>query len=767
MKKEVFPVKGMHCASCAYSIEGEISELSGVKSCAVNYASEKAIVEYDESVVGVDQMNESIKKFGYSMHPEKHEPSLTEPQSKESSHDDHMNHGLEEDITTVRKKILFVMPIALIVFAAMMWDIAAESIAGVPMLPIPTQIHHTILFVLATIFLFWIGRQFLNGVLMFIKYRHANMDTLVGIGTGVAYLYSAFVFLLPDATKSLGLSEHIYFDVTIVVIAFIFFGKYLEQRSKQQTGEAIKKLLNLQAKTALVERDGEQVEIPVEEVVLGDLLIIKPGGKIPVDGEIVEGFSSIDESMITGEPLPVDKTIGDNVVGATINKQGVLKVKATKIGADTLLAQIIKMVEEAQGSKAPIQKLVDKISGVFVPAVLVIALLSLIVWIVIGSQFMPFNQAFSYGLVCFVGVLVIACPCALGLATPTAIIVGTGKGAGNGILIKDAESLERLSKVNVLVTDKTGTITNGKPVVTDIVNLAEKTDSKLNDSALLRILVSLENNSEHPLALAIHEKANVMNIKPEKIEKFEIVEGKGLKGLFESKMYYAGSPKYITEIGGVVDNTEIERLTNEGKTPMLLSDGKNVLLLVAVADTVKEGIAENIAALHKMGIKVAMLTGDNMKTAEFIAKQIGIDKVIADVLPSEKAHEISAMQKEGKIVAMVGDGVNDAPALAQADVSFAMGTGTDVAIESAQVTLLYGDFSKVLKAIKLSKMTMRTIKQNLFWAFAYNVVGIPLAAGLLYPLWGILLNPVFAGLAMAFSSVSVVSNSLRLKLKKL
>lgn len=748
MKQVTLPVKGMHCASCAIAIEDTLGEIKGVNKLSVNYASEKATIEYDESQVNLNEMNESIKKLGYYL-------------GADNSESDTKKEKLVE-LSVEKKKVMFAIIVSAFLFIAMMWDIFAKTFKGFPEFILPIQMYSVISFIFATIVLLWLGMPFIKGVGRFVRYRVANMDTLVGLGTLSAYLFSAFILFFPELQMSMKLPEHTYFDVTVIVISFISLGKYLEQRSKLKTGEAIEKLVNLQSKTALVERDGRQIELPVEEVVIGDLLIVKPGSKIPLDGDVIDGFSSVDESMITGEPIPVDKTVGDRVVGATINKQGVLKVKATKIGAETFLAQIIRLVEQAQGSKAPIQKLADKISGIFVPIVLVLAFLTLVFWLALGVNFMQSDEVVSFALMSFVGILVIACPCALGLATPTAIIVGTGKGAENGILVKDAESLESLSKVDTVVADKTGTMTNGKPVVTDIIDIAG-----ISDDDVMRIVASLECNSEHPLALAILEKAKLMNIKPEKVSEFEIVEGRGLKAKVDGVAYFVGNLKFMKELAIDIEEKTIDKLADQGKTPVILADKKNVLAIIGVADTVKNNAKETIDQLHKLGIKVVMLTGDNMKTAHYIARQLGVDEVIADVLPSEKADEIASMQKQGRIVAMVGDGVNDAPALAQANVGIAMGTGTDVAIESAQVTLLAGDFSKLVKAVKLSKFTMRAIKQNLFWAFIYNVIGIPIAAGWLFPIFGISLNPIFAGLAMGLSSVSVVSNSLRLKLVKL
>jgi Cu2+-exporting ATPase/Cu+-exporting ATPase len=540
-------------------------------------------------------------------------------------------------------------------------------------------------------------------------------------------------------------TDQIYYDVTIVVIAFITLGKYLEVRSKLKTGEAIEKLLGLQAKTALVLRGGLEIEIPVSDVIVGDIVIVKPGVKIPVDGVIIKGDSSVDESMLTGEPLPSDKMVGDKVIGGTINKQGMFHFRATVVGEGTMLSQIIKMVENAQGSHAPIEKLTDKISSVFVPIVLALSVLVFITWIVLGNPLL--------GLLSFVGILVIACPCALGLATPTAIIVGVGKAAGLGILVKNAESLEKLRLVDYVVLDKTGTLTQGEPVVTSISPAGSD----------LQILASLENLSEHPLALAIVNKAKEDSIKLLEVSDFKTIPGQGLQGKVQKKLYYAGNLKMIETLGLKVDLDIIESFASVGATPIVLATSKDILMYLGISDTLKAESVEAIKELHKLGLKVAMLTGDHKLTAQHIGKAVGIDRIIAEVMPGDKAAEVKKLQTEGYKVAMVGDGVNDAPALATADVGIAMGTGTDVAIESAGITLLGGNLERLPKAIKLSRLTFRVIKQNLFWAFAYNIVGIPIAAGILYPLYGILLNPGIAGAAMAFSSVSVVTNSLRLK----
>ncbi|MBP6866227.1 MAG: cadmium-translocating P-type ATPase [Candidatus Pacebacteria bacterium] len=756
MTNKTLKIKGMHCASCATIITNKVSKLGGVDAVNVNFATEKANVSFDDTIVSVHQMNNEIEKLGYT---------FVDETSSHTMEDHSMHTGINEskdeklkELLTMKTKTQFVLPIALLVFILMMWDIGAKLFTSIPNLPLPMSIFNTISMVLASVVLFWIGQPFLQGVVKFAKYRVANMDTLIGIGTLVAYLYSISITLFPLMRVALKLPETTYFDVTIVVIGFVMLGKYLEARSKLRTGEAIEKLLGLQAKTALLWRNGVEVEVPVHEVQIGDIIIVKPGSKIPVDGVIVEGYSSIDESMITGEPIPVDKKTGDFVVGATINKQGNFKFKATKIGSDTVLAQIIKMVEDAQGSKAPIQAMADKISSVFVPIVLGIAVLTLLLWLTVGTSALGFSTALSYGILSFVGVLVIACPCALGLATPTAIIVGVGKGAEHGILIRNAEALEKLSHVDTVVLDKTGTITKGKPGVTDIISL----DTTWAEADILRVSASVEKLSEHPLADAVVIKANEQKISLETVTNFQALEGVGVEGMIGNNHIAIHKPSKDVSITG-----NIKELQEQGKTVVIIEVDKKQIGLIALSDTLKEESKEAVAKLHARNIKVIMLTGDNYLAASYIAKLAGIDAVIAEVIPQEKAGKIKELQDGGAIVAMVGDGINDAPALVQADVGIAMGTGTDVAIESAGITLLGGDVSKIAQAIKLSKMTMRGIKQNLFWAFIFNVVGIPLAAGLFYPVFGWLLNPAFAGLAMAFSSVSVVSNSLRIKAKKL
>jgi Cu2+-exporting ATPase/Cu+-exporting ATPase len=745
-------VKGIHCASCVSLIEKTIKKDSGVRNVSVNFGTEKVRIEFDEKLTDIKRLSGSVKPFGYELIQEK-KPI------------DHIHNKMEvnndkTELDILKKNLILGLSFAFISAVFMFWDIL--SLPPVSLLPemseiVKTFMHH-LMPILATYTLFIIGLPYLKGVWRFIRTGVANMDTLIGIGTFTAFLYSFIVTAFENVLKPYLNTGITYYDVTIVVIALITLGKYLESNSKAKTGEAIKKLMHLQAKTAIVLRGGIEIEIPIDQVVLGDILRVKPGMKIAVDGEITDGVSSIDESMITGESVPVDKKVNDLVIGGTINKQGSFLMKATQVGSDTMLAKIIEMVEEAQGSKAPIQALADKISSVFVPIVLVISVVALVAWLGFGIPAIGFSSALSYGLLAFVGVLVIACPCALGLATPTAIIVGVGKGAERGILIKDAESLQKLSSVNTVVFDKTGTITKGQPSVTDIVMFNENTKT----SELLKFSASIEFLSEHPLAQAIVDKAKSENITIEKAEGFKALEGVGVIGNILGESISVSKPDAQEK-----NNEHISKLESEGKTVVVVKKGDVVLGVIALSDTIKEGVAETIKRLNSQNIKTVMLTGDNARAANYIAKEAGIDEVIAEVLPQDKANKIKELQSQGRKVAMVGDGVNDAPALVQADVGIAMATGTDVAIESAGITLLQGDIRKLADAISLSKATMRTIKQNLFWAFFYNVAGIPLAAGVFYPIWGILLSPVFAGVAMAGSSVSVVTNSLRLKTKRL
>lgn len=729
----------MDCASCANIVNHAISKTPGVSHSEVNLATEKATLEYDETKVSLEKINENVKRVGYSLEispiPENH-----------SQHTDHL--------ATLKKQVEFLFPISLLIFALMLYDAASQYLVKLPPFPFPMNVFNFIALALASITLFGFGTEFLAAIPRFIKTKVANMDTLIGIGSVVAYLYSAVIFLIPSIAINLNLPETTYFDVVIVVIGFIKFGKFLEINSKQKTGEAIKKLLELGAKTALVERAGQEIEIGLSEVKIGDIVIVKPGAKIPVDGKIIEGFTSIDESAITGEAIPVDRTIGELVTSGTINKQGYIKFKAEKVGDATLLSQIITMVESAQGSKAPIEKMADKISAIFVPTVLILSALAFLVWLGFGNL--------SLAISSFVGILVIACPCALGLATPTAIIVGVGKGAQNGILVKDASVLEKLYSIDTVVFDKTGTITKGKPQVSSIIMIGDQ-----NETDTLSILASLENKSNHPLANAITLYAKENKIKTHTIQHFKEIPGKGVSGQLKAKHYLAGNLTLLNEHKIKFDTDKITEFTKQGMTPIFLFTDRKLQSITLISDALKDESIDAIADLHRLGIKTVMLTGDNSNTASYIGKLAGIDRIYSEVLPTEKAKIIKTLTKEGNKVAMVGDGINDAPALAEAEVGIAMSTGTDIAIESAGITLLHGDLSKVTMAIKLSKATMNTIRQNLFWAFFYNIIGIPIAAGLLYPLFGIILNPAIAGAAMAFSSVSVVTNSLRLKSAKI
>ena len=763
MTSKTYKIKGMHCASCASIIERTFKKTEGVQSVEVNYGTESAKVSFDQTKTNPEALSKKIEPLGYSIMI----PSAEEMGMSANEHAAHTGIGQSKneklaEIKSMSFLVLTALPLAAITFFIMGWDILTAFSVAPKMSMVVYEFFHHLLVIMATYMLFVVGKPYLLGMYRFFRYGKANMDSLIGIGTSVAFLYSFLVTALEEPLGQFVNVNHTYYDVTIVVIAFITLGKYLEVRAKLKTGDAIEKLLNLQAKTALVIRSGKEQEIPVSQVVHGDLIIVKPGGKIPVDGIITEGNSFIDEAMVTGEPMPKEKKIGDTVVAGTINTTSSFTFKATKVGSETLLAHIVKMVQEAQGSKAPIQALADKISSVFVPVVLVISFVVLGIWLTVGSYYLGFSEALSLGLTSFVGILVIACPCALGLATPTAIIVGVGKGAREGILTKDAATLEKLHKVNVVVVDKTGTITKGKPELVSIKNY-----SKLDDQKVISILAGLEKKSEHPIAHAVIEYAKVKNIEPQIVENFEIIKGKGLKGIVDSIEYFAGNTKLISDLKLSIDSKSIETETLQGKTPVILATKKEIIAVIMVADAIKPEAIEAVKNLHKLGIKMVMLTGDNKNTAQAIAKEVGVDEVLAEALPEDKLQRIKELQSHGKVVAMAGDGVNDAPALAQADVGIAMGTGTDVAIETAGITLLGGDISKIVKAINLSKMTMRGIKQNLFWAFIYNLAGIPLAAGLFFPIFGWTLNPIFAGLAMAFSSVSVVLNSLRIKSKKL
>ncbi len=736
--KQTYPIKGMHCASCVRVTERALKKTPGVKDAVVNLATAKATVTYDPDNCTPQQLAESIAKTGYTLELEEKSEEI---QKKEK----------QKELTKLRTKVIA----SLAGGALILWG----SFPGLMNTAPEILKNFFVQLLLATPIQFWAGSEFYRATIPALKHRTANMDTLVALGTTVAYIYSVFVTFFPHVVANLGVDHMPYFDVAAIVIGLILLGRYFEAKAKAGTSDAIKKLIGMQAKTARVVRDGKEIDIPIDQVVLNDIIRVRPGEKIPVDGIIEEGESSIDESMITGESIPVDKAKGDTVVGATMNKSGTFTYKATKIGSDTMLAQIIKLVEEAQGSKAPIQRMADLVSSYFVPIVIMLAFLTFGVWYIFGG-----SQAFLFALLNTVAVLIIACPCAMGLATPTAIMVGTGKGAEHGILIKDAESLEIAGKINTVVFDKTGTLTYGKPEVTDIVPL-----NNAKKDEILRLAASIEKGSEHSLAEAIVKYADEQKVKLDSVSKFKAIAGHGVEGLVGKQQVFFGNRRLMDreKVSYKEVTEQISKLESEGKTVMMLTVEGKLAGLVAVADTIKDTAKEGVEALKKKGIEVVMITGDNQRTANAIAKKLGIDRVLAEVLPDQKEAEVRKLQAEGKKVAMVGDGINDAPALAAADVGIAMGTGTDVAIEAADITLINKDLRSVASAIELSKKTMRTIKLNLFWAFGYNIILIPVAMGILYPFFGLLLSPIFASVAMATSSISVVSNSLLLKRYKI
>jgi Cu+-exporting ATPase len=760
---QTYKIKGMHCASCAAIIEKTLKKKPGVQSVEVNYGTEAAKITHDTTLASAEHLSETLQPLGYSL-------VLPTAESMGMSQSEHAAHlGLTQskkeklaELAGMRTTVRIALPLALVSGLIMAWEILAQLHLAPEMSPLWSNLVSVMLPLMATYMLFVVGKPYLLGLYRFVRYGRANMDTLIGMGTSAAYLYSVIVTAFAEPLRPYLDVSTTYFDTVIIVIAFITLGKYLEVQSKLKTGDAIEKLLTLQAKVALVMRGDQEVEIPTDHIMHGDIVVVKPAGKIPVDGTVLDGSSFVDEAMITGEPMPVSKGAGDTVVGGTLNTTGAFTFRATKVGGETLLAHIITMVEDAQGSRAPIQALADKISAVFVPVVLALAVVSLGTWLVLGTAHLGFAHALSLGLMSFVSILVIACPCALGLATPTAIIVGVGKGAKEGILIKDAATLQKLNATQVVMLDKTGTLTNGKPEIASIQNFSAE-----SDTMIVMIVAALEKKSEHPIAHAIVSHTEARHIVLPSVTSFEAVKGKGLEGVIDGIEYFAGNATLMADLKLPIDAQALEKETRAGKTPVFLATREKLLALVLVADTLKENAKESVARLHRLGIKVVMLTGDDKNTASYIAQSVGIDEVIAEVTPEGKLDAIKKYQAQGLTVAMAGDGVNDAPALAQADVGIAMSTGTDVAIETAGITLLHGDISKLVKVISLSKITMRGIKQNLFWAFIYNIIGIPLAAGLLYPLFGWLLSPVFAGLAMAFSSVSVVGNSLRIKTKTL
>ena len=741
-KQKEYIIEGMSCASCDMTIENAVSKIPGVDKASVNLATEIMTVEANDSVTPED-IAKVVDGVGYSARPrgKSVEEELEEKNEKKEAH-------LREMKRNLTVSAIFAVPLLFIAMADMV---------GIPMpaflSPMQSPVSYALIQLALVLPIIWLGRRFFVDGFKALSKGHPNMDSLVALGTSAAFLYSLYgTYHVLEGHAHFAMN--LYYESAGVILTLITLGKYFEAVSKGKTSMAIQTLVGLAPKMATVLRDGQEVEVPVEEVQVGDLIRVKPGEKVPVDGVVTEGNSTVDESMLTGESIPVSKSVGDEVIGASLNKTGSFILKATKIGKDTALSQIIQLVEQAQGSKAPIAKLADKVSGVFVPIVIVLALVSGLAWYFLGQE------SWVFALTITISVLVIACPCALGLATPTAIMVGTGKGAENGILLKSGEALEEANHVNMVVFDKTGTITNGTPVVTDVVT-ADSTDA----DALIRLAASLEVASEHPLGEAIVAKAKEQGATFDEVTNFEAIPGFGIKGHVGETLVFLGNEKWMRE-NGLVDeamNEKANRFAEQGKTPLYIGYNDAVQGLIVVADTVKESSARAIQTLHEMGIQVAMMTGDHERTAQAIAAEVGIDRVFSEVLPQDKANYVSKLQEEGYIVAMVGDGINDAPALAQAQVGIAIGTGTDVAIESADAVLMKSDLMDVPAMLKLSRATIRNIKENLFWAFAYNVIGIPFAMGVLHLFGGPLLNPMIAGAAMSFSSVSVVLNALRLK----
>lgn len=741
MVKEKIQLKiaGMHCVTCARTIERALNGLEGVKA-TVNFANEKAYVEFDPARISLPQIEKAVKDSEYEIVAEKDHFEM-----KEGVAEDKEKAAREKEIHALKRKFVIGAILSAFIFIGSFPEFF-------PWAPAVLQ-NLIVLFVLTTPVQFWVGAQFYRGFFVALKNRTADMNTLIAVGTSAAYFFSVAVTFFPEFFITRGIEVAVYYDTAAIIITLILLGRLLEAIAKGKTSEAIKKLMKLQAKTASVIRNGKEMEISIEDVVVGDVIIVRPGEKIPVDGVVLEGHSSVDEKIITGESMPVTKKVGDKLIGATINKYGLLKFKATAVGSGTMLAQIIRMVEEAQGSKAPIQRLADSVSSYFVPSVMVIAVAAFAAWMLVGMPFV-------FALTILIAVLIIACPCALGLATPTAIMVGTGKGAENGILIKSGEALERAHKLTTIVFDKTATITKGEPEVTNVIATA-----KLSETEVLRLAAAAEKGSEHPIGEAIVKGAEKRRIAVPKARNFKTIPGKGIIATYQNKKIVVGNKLLMRDnkidISGLGDR--IAALQSQGKTAVIAALDKKSVGIVAVADTLKEFSKEAVQTLHKMGKEVIMITGDNEKTANAIAAQVKIDKVLAEVLPQDKAKEIKKLQRAGKIVAMVGDGINDAVALTQADVGIAIGSGTDIAMEAGNIVLVKDDLRDVVTAIDLSKYTMRKVKQNLFFAFFYNTAAIPIAAGILYPFTGFLLNPMIAATTMAFSSVSVVSNSLLMK----
>ncbi|MBU0976324.1 MAG: heavy metal translocating P-type ATPase [Patescibacteria group bacterium] len=781
LKKETFPIVGMHCASCKVLIERMVGKLTGVESVKVNFGTEKMVVSYDENSVTLDKIKKAVQSAGsYELITDEGGTklaSLPEVEKIKEEKWDKVSKLKREEFKRLKRNVLWSGLGALLFAVVMGWMLIRRTLGLSELMGLFGEMYVVIggysadisnlyfmHFLISTPILFVGGRQFFKSAWKALKARSANMDTLIALGTFTAWIFSTIVMFLPDLFTSLTGGVEVFFEATVFIIFFVLLGRLLESRAKIRASDAIKKLLALQAKEATVIRDRVEMKISVEEVEVGDIVIVKPGEKIPVDGQILDGASTVDETMVTGESMPVEKKKGDAVIGSTINKTGGFRFRAQKVGSETMLSQIVEMVEEAQNSQAPIQRLADKISAVFVPAVVAIAVLSFFFWLVIAPSLGLLDKNINpLQIAVYVAttVLIIACPCALGLATPTAVMVGTGKAATKGILIRNAEALEIAHKVNTVVFDKTGTLTKGNPDVVEIVV------RKVEEKELLNIAAVAEKNSEHPLGQAIVNKWKHEN--PGKTlpdpDKFDSITGRGVYAKVGDKELFIGNLALMKsrKLDTNKVHEDLDRLAEEGKTPMIVAIDQKVEGIIAVADTIKDTSKTAIVLLHNLGLEVIMLTGDNEKTARSIARLLGIDEVRADVLPQDKARIVKDLQTEDKIIAMIGDGINDAPALAQANVGIAMGTGTDVAIESGDIVLVKGDLGKVVETIQLSKQTMKVIKQNLGWAFGYNVIGISIAAGILYPFFGILLSPIIGSVAMAFSSVSVVTNSLRLK----
>ncbi len=738
MDKITLKLRGMHCASCASTIESTTRAINGVASSNVNFATEEVAIEYDKQKTNPDAIQKAISAIGYE---------AVVPDQSEEGKDAEKKARLTESQDLTRKVWTGGVIGAILVFGSI------PMMTGLDIPLIPSWLHNPFLqLALALPVQIWCGSSFYIGAWKAFKNHTATMDTLIAVGTLAAFSYSLTVTLNPEFFISQGLKPEVYYEVSVVVITLILLGKLFENRAKGETSEAIRKLMGLQAKTARVLRDGKESDIPIEDVVVGDVVLVRPGEKIPVDGEAIAGNSTVDESMVTGESIPIEKKIGDRVIGATMNKTGSLQIKANHIGKDTVLSQIVNLVQQAQGSKAPIQRLADRVTGWFVPVVISIAIATFVIWfIVMGNVTLATISA--------VGVLIIACPCALGLAAPTSIMVGTGKGAENGILIKDAGSLELAHKIQTIVLDKTGTLTEGKPTVTDLFAVNK------DDDELLKLVASIERNSEHPLAEAVVEYSKQKKIELPEVVDFGAIAGSGVQGKANDLLIQIGTRRWMDELK--IDTSELHQYQDSwetgGKTVVLIAIDNVARGLIGIADKVKPSSQTAVAALQRMKIEVVMLTGDNQATAEAIAREVGINRVFAQVRPDQKVAKIKELQAENKIVAMVGDGINDAPALAQSDVGLAIGTGTDVAIAASDITLISGDLQGIVTAIQLSRATISNIQQNLFFAFIYNVAGIPIAAGILYPFFGWLLSPIIAGGAMAFSSVSVVTNALRLR----